>query len=141
MARGDVDHAHVEDASDRYVGGHVRVPGDVKIRTGRIGSRDAYAEAGVDHVQCDVRCGADEGRLVGTLKVKEAVGGHFYYEGRLFFKLGKPEWFRMFDTGFAHYAIARIVKWGFMMLSLLAPSVHSLMCNWHLYPNPFAPPV
>lgn len=82
MARGDVDHAHVEDASDRYVGGHVRVPGDVKIRTGRIGSRDAYAEAGVDHVQCDVRCGADEGGLVGALKVKEAVGGHFYYEGR-----------------------------------------------------------
>jgi len=75
---GDVDHAHVEDASDRYVGGHVRVPGDVKIRTGRVGSRDAYAEAGVDHVQCDVRCGADEGRLVGTLKVKEAVGGHFF---------------------------------------------------------------
>lgn len=78
MARGDVDHAHVEDASDRDVGGHVRVPGDVKIRTGRVGSRDAYAEAGVDHVQCDVRCGADEGRLVGTLKVKEAVGGHFF---------------------------------------------------------------
>lgn len=78
MPSGDVDHAHVEDASDRYVGGHVRVPGDVKIRTGRVGSRDAYAEAGVDHVQCDVRCGADEGRLVGTLKVKEAVGGHFF---------------------------------------------------------------
>jgi len=78
VARGDVDHAHVEDASDRDVGGHVRVPGDVKIRTGRVGSRDAYAEAGVDHVQCDVRCGADEGRLVGPLKVKEAVGGHFF---------------------------------------------------------------
>jgi len=74
---GDVDHAHIEDATDGDVARHVRVPCDVKIRTGRVRARDAYAEAGVDHVQCDVRAGAHEGRLVGPLKVKEAVGGHF----------------------------------------------------------------
>ena len=87
MPSGDVDHAHVEDASEIHVRADEAVADHVEVRGGVV---DTHTDISRGRIYDGVGCGAHalEGDLIDVGKVEVTVGRHFLLCGGNIFLQG-----------------------------------------------------
>ena len=88
MTGSDVDHAHVEDASEIHVRADEAVADHVEVRGGVV---DTHTDISRGRIDDGVGCGAHalEGDLIDVGKVEVTVGRHFLLcDGNIFLQGG-----------------------------------------------------